>query len=291
MKCRPSGRNRGPPWPTSWRDAIQTRQRRGAPPRAETRSRPPSAWPSTMTSSRFQAAPPHPRGTSPIACGAPPSMSIFFSLPPLPTNPMNRLSPDQMIELRAEVAGARQRTRLARFERVHPDGSPPRRIGRLERDMPAIGRHDEVAPECRLRRRGNLEPDRVDGRRRAVEIRQRQTATTAADAGHRGARQPHAPAQPPCSAGGGSRGRRARPRCPQPAIGVLLEAAPEQRLHARRHAAPVRLLVEHRADRVGHAVGGKRRSARHHLVQHDAERPDVGARSSVSVPRACSGAM
>ena len=68
---------------------------------------------------------------------------------------------------------------------------------------------------------------------------------------------------------------------PNAAPGVLLEAALDQLTDARRRvggqATPLGLALEDRRDRVGGRLAGKRRPRRQHLVQHAAERPDVGA--------------
>ena len=47
---------------------------------------------------------------------------------------------------------------------------------------------------------------------------------------------------------------------------------------------------QHRGERVGHVLALERAPAGQHLVEHEAERPDVGALVD-GLPRACSGAM
>ena len=44
-----------------------------------------------------------------------------------------------------------------------------------------------------------------------------------------------------------------------------------------RQRIPIRLVLEHRRQRVWHRRAGKRDAARHHLVQHAAKRPEVGS--------------
>ncbi|HSC25848.1 MAG TPA: hypothetical protein VLD67_01160 [Vicinamibacterales bacterium] len=56
-----------------------------------------------------------------------------------------------------------------------------------------------------------------------------------------------------------------------------LQDAPDVSRHRGRQPSPVHLPLEDAGNRVGHRVGGKRCSARQHLVEHAAERPDVGA--------------
>ena len=58
---------------------------------------------------------------------------------------------------------------------------------------------------------------------------------------------------------------------------ILLQAALEQSPHVRRHAVPARLGLDHRRQDRRHVLAVERASARQHLVEHDAERPDVGA--------------
>ena len=66
----------------------------------------------------------------------------------------------------------------------------------------------------------------------------------------------------------------------QTALGIFLETALEQSSDAqrrlRRQGAPIRLVFEDRRDRVGDTLAAKRPPGRQHLVQHAAERPDVG---------------
>ena len=68
-----------------------------------------------------------------------------------------------------------------------------------------------------------------------------------------------------------------------PAFRILLEAAAQQTLDASRRRAwkarKVRLLGEDLCERLGGAAAAKRGAAREQLVQHDAERPDVGLAS------------
>ena len=55
-------------------------------------------------------------------------------------------------------------------------------------------------------------------------------------------------------------------------------------------AVPVGLALERGGDRVRRRVAGERAPSRQHLVEHAAERPDVGALVD-GLPRACSGLM
>jgi hypothetical protein len=67
----------------------------------------------------------------------------------------------------------------------------------------------------------------------------------------------------------------------QPLPPVTLEAEPQhvrhQRRGARGQAREVRVLVQHGADGVGGGLADERSFAGEQLVEHDAERPDVGA--------------
>jgi hypothetical protein len=66
----------------------------------------------------------------------------------------------------------------------------------------------------------------------------------------------------------------------QPVLRVALEAAADELAHARRQPGrqppEVDLLAQHRRERVDHAPLGEQALARQHLVEHHADRPDVG---------------
>ena len=63
----------------------------------------------------------------------------------------------------------------------------------------------------------------------------------------------------------------------QAPLRILLETSLDQPLERRRHATEIRSILDDRRNRVGHVVAGEGSSAGDHLVQHAAERPDVGA--------------
>jgi hypothetical protein len=66
-----------------------------------------------------------------------------------------------------------------------------------------------------------------------------------------------------------------------PALQIFFQASGEQmpdpRRCCRRQRAPVRLPFQDRSDRVGSRLAGKCHASRHHLEEHAAEGPDVGA--------------
>ena len=98
--------------------------------------------------------------------------------------------------------------------------------------------------------------------------------------------------------GGAGRGGGASPPAatpiadiPQPLLRIFLQAPLQQRPHLRRHAAQIRLLHDHRRQRVADVFALEQPLAREQFVQHHAEGPDVGALVAPALPRACSGAM
>src|SRR5215472_4723179 len=95
MKCRPSGRNDGIACCVSPRDRSGiVRGEAADPPAAETRIRPPVAWPKMITPSRFHEPPTIFVLISHIVSAGPPEMGIFLSFPPA-SKAMYRLSGDQ----------------------------------------------------------------------------------------------------------------------------------------------------------------------------------------------------
>ncbi len=81
----------------------------------------------------------------------------------------------------------------------------------------------------------------------------------------------------------------------QALVPVLLEAAPQHAAHLRRRvareSAPVRLLGDDGGERVGQRRALERSAAGQHLVEHAAERPEIGPLDRPRSPRACSGLM
>ena len=75
---------------------------------------------------------------------------------------------------------------------------------------------------------------------------------------------------------------------------VLRETVLDQQTNRRRQVArerrPVRFAAQHRRDHIADVLAVEGAPAREHLVEHAAERPDVGALVRRS-PFACSGLM
>jgi hypothetical protein len=77
----------------------------------------------------------------------------------------------------------------------------------------------------------------------------------------------------------------------QPALPVPFEAAPQEPANARRRGrgqrAEIELALQHAREHARHRVALEEPAAGHHLVEHDAERPDVAA----LVDRAATGLL
>lgn len=58
-------------------------------------------------------------------------------------------------------------------------------------------------------------------------------------------------------------------------VRIFLQAAPQQTPYLDWNLIPLRLLFEHSRERVGDRIPAEELSAREHLVQHNAKRPDV----------------
>ena len=81
----------------------------------------------------------------------------------------------------------------------------------------------------------------------------------------------------------------------EPVLRVPLEAAAQQARGAAAgveagSAREVDLPLQHQRQRLGHRIAGEQLPAGQHLVEHDAERPDVRPLVDRAAP-ACSGAM
>ena len=146
---------------------------------------------------------------------------------------------------------------------------------------------------------------------RPTPWRRRPARNAAGDASAEGRRPPgrrHQPApccrsarrswlQRPLTCPTASRARTRRRAPTGSARSVLLEAVPDDAIERRRQRRRARgelrrILVENRRHRVGRASrAGTRARPLEHLVEHGAEREEVGALRPTAWPRTCSGAM
>ena len=62
----------------------------------------------------------------------------------------------------------------------------------------------------------------------------------------------------------------------QTSLRVFFQATPQQTLRFLRHSIPLRFIFQHGGQGVGGRLAGKRGRACKHLVEHDAEGPDIG---------------
>ena len=207
----------------------------------------------------------------------------------------------------ARAFGARERLRRHLVERPHPE--PRRTLGRRdERQLPAVGRQRERDRIARRRRR-DFKARRKWLGYHATEVQRggdcQRRCEQRARAPRRSTRSATRPCCgccgrrlwqfPPCRRRSALQSERARLRSPEAAssdpsfhIGAVI--------HARRGGVAAGSAVQsgfaldnlrkHVRDRL--AVEG--RAAGQHLVEHDAERPDVRALVG-GPPRACSGLM
>ena len=253
-----------------------------------------------MTPSLFQAPPTIGTGASQMVCGRPPLTSLFLSLPAA-WNATNRLSGDQNGGVSTPSVPGNARGSSESIRRIHTNCVRPLGPGAMKASARPSG--DSVKERLPAGRaictrdssaRGGLRGS-ARTTRHAAAIRERQRhrrprrRARGATGGRREAcRRAHARrARDPLQLAPRDRARSASAR-PDPWPGIAattsIERRRRQRLTRRRSAAGCRHMIA--AIKLAWLLPVERLPARHHFVQHRAEREDVGPRIGLSVPRA-----